>query len=162
MAQLTDDEILHRIIHGDIEPGDGVAALINRETGCFAPDEGQHIDYKLGVDFTDEASIAELARDILGFSNSDGGVLVLGVSDDYHRAETHMPVDFRSAREKLGYFLGTRVNFDMDECTPTIMGATRRLVAVTVRRSAMVYPNLLRKDIQLRAGYRSVRIDRRS
>jgi len=152
MARLTDDEVIHRIIHGDVEATDGVPELIDRQTGCFTPPEGQLIDYKLSVDFGDVASIAELARDILGFSNSDGGVLVLGVADGLQSVESHAAVDFRSARESLGYFLGTRVNFDMDECTPNILGSPRRLVTVTVRKSATVYPNLLRKDIQLRSG----------
>src|SRR5579862_271281 len=153
LAQLTDDEILHRIIHGDIEAADGVAALINRQTGCLAPSEGPLIDYKLLVNFGDTASIAELARDILGFSNAEGGVVVLGVADGLKNIESHVAVDFRVARENLGYFLGTRVNFDMDECTPTVLGSARRLITITVRESASVYPNLLRKDVQLRAGF---------
>jgi hypothetical protein len=152
MAQLADDEILRRIIHGDIDPVDGVANLIDRQSGCFTPQEGQLIDYKLSVDFDDMASVAELARDILGFSNSEGGVLILGVADGAQSVESHVAVDFRSARDKLGFFVGTRVNFDMDECTPTVLGSSRRLITITVRESATVYPNLLRKDIQLRTG----------
>src|SRR5262249_25989570 len=152
MAHLSDDESLHRIVHGDIDPADGVKNLIDRQSGRFTPPEGQLIDYKLSVDFGDIASIAELARDILGFSNSEGGVLVLGVDNGLQSVATHVAVDFRTAREKLGFFLGTRVNFDMDECTPTVSGSPRRLITITVRESATVYPNLLRKDIQLRTS----------
>src|SRR5437016_622900 len=115
MAQLTDDEILHRVIHGDIDAAEGVTALIDRQSGCLTPPEGQLIDYKLLTDFGDMASVAELARDILAFSNSEGGVLVVGVADNSQRVDSHCAVDFRTAREKLGLFLGTRVNFDMDE-----------------------------------------------
>lgn len=157
MAQLSDDEILHRIVHGDVEPAEGIGALIDRQSGCFIPKEGHLIDYKLLVDFDDMASLAELARDILGFSNSEGGVLVLGVDDHLQSVESHVAVNFRTARESLGFFLGTRVNFDMDECTPTVLGSARRLITVVVRRSATVYPNLLRKDIQLRGLIRKVK-----
>jgi len=153
MAQLTDEEILHRIVHGDIEAAEGVAALVNRQTGCFGPPEGQLIDYKLRADFGDTASVGELARDILGFSNSQGGLIILGVADGTRSVETHIPIDSRNARERLGYFLGTRVNFEIDECKPTILGSTRRLIAISVRRSTTVYPNLLREDIQLRSGF---------
>jgi len=97
-----------------LKPLTGVPALIDRETGCFTPPEGQLIDYKLSVNFGDMASVSELARDILGFSNSDGGVLVLGVADGDRSIASHIAVDFRAARDTLGYFLGTRVNFDMD------------------------------------------------
>jgi Schlafen, AlbA_2 len=152
MVQLSGDEILHRIIHGDVEAADGVAALIDRQSGCLIPPEGHLIDYKLKADFDTTSSIAEIARDILGFSNSEGGVLVIGVADISRDIVSHAPVDFRTARERLGVFLGTRVVFDMDECQPTVLGSMRRLIVVTVRRSATVYSNLLRKDIELRAG----------
>lgn len=39
MAQLSDDEILHRIVHGDIDPADGVKNLIDRQSGRFTPPE---------------------------------------------------------------------------------------------------------------------------
>lgn len=152
MAQLSDEEILKRIVHGDIDAADGIAALINRQTGCFTTPEGQLIDYKLSTDFGDDTSVAELARDILGFSNSSGGVLVLGVVDGSGYISSHPAVEFRVARQSLGLFLGTRVNFDMDECNPAVLGSARRLITITVRRAATVYPNLLRKDIQLRSG----------
>lgn len=153
MAQLTDEEILQRIVHGDVDAGDGVAALINRQTGCFTSPEGQLIDYKQSVDFDDWDSVAELSRDILGFSNSTGGVLILGVVDGVRTIESHAPVDFRKGRERLGYFFGTRVDFDMDEFKLTVLGSTQSLIVVTVRKSTTVYPNLLRKDIQLRTGF---------
>lgn len=153
MAQLNDNEILERLIRGDVDPTEGVAALIDRHSGCFTPPEGQHIDYKLNVDFSDAASIAELARDILGFSNATGGVIILGVSDGSQEVQSHDAVEVRIARERLGYFMGTRVNFDIDECKLTLLGSGRRVIAITVRKSITAYPNLLRKDIQLRTGF---------
>lgn len=153
MAQLTDSEILERLVKGDVEPGEGVAALLDRKTGRFGLPEGQHIDYKASADFGDAASVAELARDILGFSNAAGGIILLGVTDGTQDVVSHEKIDFRRSRERLGYYLRTRVNFDVDECNLTVLGSVRRVIVLTVRRSTAVYPNLLRKDIQLRSVF---------
>ncbi|MGB6483619.1 MAG: RNA-binding domain-containing protein [Candidatus Acidiferrales bacterium] len=151
MAQLGDQEILERIVRGDVLLRDGLVALLNRNLGHFAADEGQLLDYKRTINAGQQSSIAELARDILGFSNTNGGLLIVGVDND-KVAVGHEPVDFRALRDALGPFIGTRVDFDLEECPVTIEGQRHRLLGVITRRSQTAYPNQLRKDIELRPG----------
>jgi hypothetical protein len=66
-----------------------VPALIDRKTGAFLPCEGIQLDYKATLDLGRPGSVAETARDILGFSNSQGGLLVLGVDDVWARASRY-------------------------------------------------------------------------
>jgi hypothetical protein len=79
MVQIPDSDILHRIVAGDVSVRDGIPNLIDNKSGTFIPPEGDLLDYKLAINGSQQ-SIAELARDILGFSNTEGGLLVVGVS----------------------------------------------------------------------------------
>ena len=67
-------------------------------------------------------SVGELARDILGFSNREGASSSAGLLT-VHKLVGHRTVNFRTARETLGLFLGTRVNFDLDECRVSVQGS---------------------------------------
>jgi predicted HTH transcriptional regulator len=148
VVQLTDGDILRRLIAGDVSADGAVPALHDRQSGQFRPAEGQLLDYKEVIRLDEKASVAELARDILGFSNSEGGLLIIGVADD-RRVLGHDSVDFRGLRNALGVFVGTRVDFDLEEVIATISGHVYRFIAVVARRSQTPYPNLLRKDIEL-------------
>lgn len=48
--------------------------------------ENEHWDYKEAQNLSSDVSIARLARDLLGFHNAEGGVLIIGVTDEYHVA----------------------------------------------------------------------------
>jgi hypothetical protein len=95
MVQLGDDDILSRIVAGEVPPEDGIAALFDRRLGWFTAKEGRLLDYKQAIDVGSSSSVAELGRDILGFSNTDGGILVIGVDDD-KTLSGHERVGFRS------------------------------------------------------------------
>jgi hypothetical protein len=151
VVQLSDDDILNRIISSEITLAKGIAALCDRDSGRFRPPEGQLHDYKEIIRVEQISSMAEIARDILAFSNSDGGLLIAGVRDD-RMPVGHTPVDFRRVRDALGIFMGTRVDFDLEEVLVTVRGKTYRLLAVLVRRSRTAYPSLLRKDIEIGSG----------
>ncbi|HLW53997.1 MAG TPA: RNA-binding domain-containing protein [Candidatus Angelobacter sp.] len=149
MVQLNDLEILQRIVSGDVEVDRGLADLVDRGSGLFSPPEGELIDYKRSVD---AENVGELARDILGFSNTNGGLLICGVADVDRSIVGHKAVDFQRVRENLGLLLGTRVDFELEQCRLSIRGTVQPVLTVVVRRSSAVYPNLLRKDIVLRPG----------
>jgi len=151
MVHLSDDHILQRLVGGELELAKGIAALCDKDLRRFRPEEGQLHDYKLIIDTERSASVGELARDILGFSNSDGGVLIAGVADD-KTAVGHGKIDFMLLRDALGVFIGTRVDFELEEVIVTLKGKTCSLVVVKVRRSQTAYPNLLRKDIEPEIG----------
>ncbi|HET9742906.1 MAG TPA: ATP-binding protein [Terriglobales bacterium] len=149
---MSYSDVLHRIVVGDLGVRDGVPALVDRATGRFSVDEGRLLDYKLVLNPEQTSSIAEVARDILAFSNTDGGLLLIGVTDQDHAVINHQPIDFRRLRALLGPYIGTRVNFDLEECPVSALGRDNRLIVATVRRSQAAYPNQLRKDIELRPG----------
>lgn len=151
MAQIDDISIIRKVIAGEVPAASGVPAIFDRQRRRFTATEGQLLDYKQTVAVDWDSSVAEVGRDILGFSNSDGGVLLLGVCDDQSLCG-HGKVDFRRLRETLGLFIGTRVDFDIEELTISVAGNPHRLIAIVVRRSVTAYPSQLRRDIQLRSG----------
>jgi hypothetical protein len=149
MAQLLDIDILQRIFSGDVSTKDALAALVDRQTGRILTPEGELLDYKRELNLERSNAVAELARDILGFSNTHGGLLVIGITDD-GTVVGHKRIDFRVMRDGIGPYSGTRVNFDCEEITVTTGGNPYTLLVFTVHRSLSAYPNLLRKDIELR------------
>jgi hypothetical protein len=78
-------------------------------------------------------------------------VLIIGVTDS-REIVGHDSIDGRKLRDALGPYIGTRLTFDLDEIPVSVQGSTRRLVVLHVRRSLNAYPNLLRKDIDLKPG----------
>jgi hypothetical protein len=151
MAQLSDDTILQKIIHGEVKACDGLLELIDRSKGTLTAGEAQLLDFKEKFHPNRAEAVAELARDVLGFSNADGGVLLLGVTDDLS-VIGHERLDPRAVINSLGPYIGTRVDYDIGEITPNIAGAFKIVPFVLVRRSVAAYPTLLRKDIELRSG----------
>lgn len=151
MVQIRDQEIVERIVRGDVFLRDGLAGLLDRKLGHFSADESHILDYKRAIAIGQRNSIAELARDILAFSNTNGGLLIVGVDND-KIVVGHDPVDFRALRDMLGPFMGTRVDFDIEECNVHVADQKQRLIGVITRRSQTAYPNQLRKDIELRPG----------
>ena len=151
MAQVGDGEVLRRLIADEIHVKEGVPALVDRTAGIFLLPEGLHLDYKQQLRIESGSSVAEIARDVLAFSNTEGGLLIIGVADD-RTIFGHNSVDGRKLRDALGPYIGTRVTFDLDEVPVSTQGSSKRLVVLHVRRSLNAYPNLLRKDIDLRPG----------
>lgn len=151
MAQLTADEVLERILAGNIPASNGLLSLVNRDAGRLTVSERKYLDFKETIDPFRSQAIAELARDVLGFSNTEGGILLLGVAND-GRIVGHRRIDPRVVRNNLGPYIGTRVNYEVDELSPVIGGQARIVPFLLVRRSVAGYPTLLRKDIEIRPG----------
>ena len=146
MAPLNLDELLARVLSGDARPADYLLAAADRNSATFQSGEGLHLDFKVSVDPHDEAAAAELARDILGFSNTEGGLIAFGVSD-VGEVVGAPRLDSRVVHAVLGPYLGTRVDFEVGEATPVVRGYQRTLPYVLVRRALTSYPNLIRKDV---------------
>ena len=149
MAQLTDIGILRRLIEGEVATVVGVTALFDRDTMRFVPEEGKLLDYKQRLSVEDSRSVAEMGRDVLAFSNTEGGILLLGV-DKEKTLIGHAAIDYRRLRGVFGAYIGTRVDYDVEEIPLSVSGKPYRVIAIVVRRSQTVYPNQLRKDIELR------------
>jgi hypothetical protein len=148
MAQLDPDELILRAVHGDANAADCVLAVLDRTTARVTVAEGQYIDFKEQTPFTAESSVAELVRDVLAFSNGDGGIILIGVTDT-RDIVGHTPIDPRFLRERLGLYMGTRLDFETVNIRPVIRGRPTILPILIVRRSTGAYPNLLRRDIAL-------------
>jgi hypothetical protein len=150
MAQVALDDIIARIVKCEVSIADGIPALLNRQTGTFMPEEGLQLDYKSRLDPANTAAIAEISRDILGFSNSQGGIILLGVNDADHRPSNQPSLDVRKLREAFGQYIGTRVTFDTERVPVPCQGRTELLYVIQIGRSSNTYPTLLRKDIEIR------------
>jgi hypothetical protein len=147
MAQRSWDDILRSAIDGEAPVADVLRALFDRSSGVAAVLEGTTLDFKVRLDPNDSASAGEIARDILAFSNTEGGLLVGGV-DDTRRAVGHTSLDVRQFRQSLGPYLGTRVDYDYSEAGIAVGGREVRIIALLVPRSKASTPALLRKLIQ--------------
>jgi hypothetical protein len=73
--------------------------------------ETTYWDYKETQDLKSDMAVARLARDILGFHNTDGGAIIIGVSDDFRimGVSPSQTLDTKRLRDLLGKFIGTDV-----------------------------------------------------
>lgn len=149
MAQRELVDVLRLGLIGERELRDVVPTLFDRTTGTAHLSEGPLIDFKLRIDLDSEAALAELARDIMAFSNTEGGLIVAGVNDQ-RQAIGHEAVDTRRMRQGLGPFMGTRVDHDCQSVSVTVRGNQLSLVAIAIPRSKAASPTLLRKSIEQR------------
>jgi hypothetical protein len=101
VAQLSEGEILRRIVAEEINVKDGIPTFVDRTSGQFRLREGLYLDFKEQLRLETTASVAEIARDILAFSNTEGGLLLIGVADN-GKVIGHEPVDTGKLRASLG------------------------------------------------------------
>lgn len=68
-----------------------IESLINNEV-----EENIHLDYKAsGALDKDDKKRTEITKDVSAFANSDGGIIVYGVSEEDHRPKEISPIDGR-------------------------------------------------------------------
>lgn len=148
MAQLSNEETVAKALSGGLEVARAIRGLVDRETGLIKIREGQLIDFKERIDMNSACSIQELAKDLLGFSNTAGGLLLVGVTDE-GKIAGHNALDSRQLRHLVGPYVGTRVSFAVGVCDVGAQGATFIVPFLLVQRAATAGPNLLRKDIEM-------------
>lgn len=78
---------------------------------CRVRDEGQYWDFKQLVELRSPVEKAELARDVLAFSNWRGGALIYGITDDYKvvGVPKSSVIDTASLREKIQQYTGSEI-----------------------------------------------------
>jgi len=133
-------------------PPDYISAVVDRIGGQFEDQESKYMDFKEIFSTSDERSVGELARDILAFSNTSGGILIGGVTDE-GKVIGHAPIDYRGLRERLGPFLGTFVDYEIGATSVNVSGHEVSVPYIFVPRSIRSHPNFLRKDIPLRGNF---------
>lgn len=86
---------------------EAVLVLPNR-TQVYQKDETEYWDFKEDIDLESPLKIALLAKWLLGFHNAKGGVIIFGVSDDFHIPGVHeskLPDTIR-LRQKIERYVG--------------------------------------------------------
>lgn len=148
MAQLTNNDVLLKVISRDLSDQVAIRGLVNRDTGRVEVEEGPLIDFKQRCDMSSPQSVQEIARDILGFSNSSGGLLLFGVKDD-REILGHNPLEPRGFREAVGRYIGTRLSYRVGSCDVAARGKSYLLAFVIVERASTAAPNLLQRDMEV-------------
>jgi hypothetical protein len=79
------------------------ALLSENRTQILHHDEGDYWDYKEELNLDNPIETARFVKDVLGFHNAKGGVLIVGVTDDY-RVAGIAPSQTRDTYELQGKF----------------------------------------------------------
>lgn len=151
MAQLEPEDLLRKAISGENPIGDTIRALVDRDKARMRIEEGRLVDFKLAIDLAQPSGVGELAKDILGFSNANGGILLFGVSDDGSLRGSPL-LDGEKIRLLVGPYIGTRILYEVGQTALNINGVDRLLPFIMVRRTTAAYPGLLRHDVETRRG----------
>jgi tetratricopeptide (TPR) repeat protein len=92
------------------------ALLDNSKTRVLKRTETEYWDYKEYIDLSNPVEAAKIAKDILGFHNAKGGVLIVGISDDFR--VVGMPksqvLDTKILHDKLTSYTGRGVSLFQD------------------------------------------------
>ncbi|MEK6279361.1 MAG: RNA-binding domain-containing protein [Acidobacteriota bacterium] len=85
--------------------------LSHNRTQLLHKDESDYWDYKEQLRLDTPSEIARLAKDVLAFHNSKGGVLIVGVDDDYRVTGIPRPyvIDTYKIKEKLQKYTGPNI-----------------------------------------------------
>jgi len=80
-------------------------------TQVLQRDETMYWDYKSEINLRNPVDVAKLAKDVLGFHNARGGVIIIGVTEDYRvvGVSESQICDTKALREKLRKYTGTNV-----------------------------------------------------
>lgn len=119
------------------------SALLNyNRTQAERSDETDYWDYKELIDFDNPVGVARLAKDVLGFHNARGGMLVVGVTDKFRApgVSDSQILDSAVLRAKLRKFTGGSVQLFTDQ-TPVASGRKLWLIFVPRRTGQPVAVN---------------------
>ncbi|MCU1253666.1 MAG: hypothetical protein JWQ49_6695 [Edaphobacter sp.] len=152
MPYLEAPEVLKRVLEGSVTASEGLVSLVDRSNGTLALPEGLHLDYKAQIDHSSLSAIGECSRDILGFSNAEGGAIVIGF-DDSGRFRWPANMDIHRLHDQLGPFIGTRVTYEIGGLELQIGGRQFSAGYIRAPRNEASYPHLLRKDIVQDSGF---------
>ncbi len=85
--------------------------LLDNKKKVRHKDETEYWDYKEDIDLNNPVELAKLAKRVLGFYNSKGGVLIYGVNDDYFVTGIHKNkvCDTVRVNSKLKKYIGNDI-----------------------------------------------------
>jgi len=101
---------------GHMDPALPVALLTPHRNKAQNRTEGLYWDYKESLSLTDRFKIAEFAKDILAFHNTNGGLVVVGINNEYvARGLPHSAIlDTVQLRDKIRLYVGSSVEIFQD------------------------------------------------
>ncbi len=152
MASPDPEDLLKMALRDEAPAAQVVASLIDRDAGKVRLPEGPHIDFKQMLDLDEDRPLGGVGKDILGFSNSEGGLIVVGVVDGTGEVVGHGLLDPAKLRERVWPWIGTQVDFSVGNTQINIQGKTHSLGYIFVKRTSHTTPGLLRKHVELRPG----------
>ena len=151
MAQREPRTLIQDSLSGTADVCAVLNSLFDRLTGQCVVSEGRLIDFKRSIDLQPQGA-AEIARDVLGYANTEGGWLVIGVDDSGHVVGT-APIDIKTLRSAIGPYVGTRVIHECYNCTIHVRGTEMQVTVVAVPKSTAPQPFLLRRTIEEKGGF---------
>jgi hypothetical protein len=111
--------IVQSLKNGEMTSSLAGALLSRNRTQVLRRDETQYWDYKERIDLDNPIEVARIAKDVLGFYNAKGGVLIVGVTDDFRVVgipESNI-ADTNILRAKLRKYIGSDVPIFQDSVT---------------------------------------------
>jgi predicted HTH transcriptional regulator len=96
---------------GEADPNIVEALLEPTRTKLRHRQENQFWDYKQQVNWENRVEAARFAKHVLAFHNAGGGLIVIGIKNDYSVAGIHKRelLDSARLRDKLKHYIGSRV-----------------------------------------------------
>jgi hypothetical protein len=104
--------IIQSLRRGQMHPDLPSALLTQERNKVRVRGEDRHWDYKEKLSLADAYAVAEFAKDVLAFHNTDGGVIIVGVTDKYaaNGISAASILDKKLLRDKLVRYCGSSVD----------------------------------------------------
>ena len=104
--------IVQSLRAGQMHPDLPAALLTQERNKVRVRGEDRHWDYKEKLNLIDAYAIAEFAKDLLAFHNTDGGVIIVGVTDKYaaHGVPSSSILEKKLLRDKLERYCGRELD----------------------------------------------------
>ena len=108
--------IVQSLRMGQMHPDLAAALLTQQRNKVRVRGEDRYWDYKEELNLADAYAVAEFAKDILAFHNTDGGVIIVGVTDKYaaNGITSSSILDKKHLRDKLKRYCGRELDLFQD------------------------------------------------
>jgi hypothetical protein len=137
-----------------MDPGLPGALLNPARNRALNRAESRYWDYKVELHLTDPYRIAEFAKDVLAFHNTEGGLIIVGIADSYAvlGVSENTILDASKLRDKIMRFAGPSVDVFQD----SIEIIDHRYIWLIFVRKYVNAPQSVERDGPIGAGGRHV------
>jgi hypothetical protein len=112
--------ILKSLRLGHMDPELPAGLLTSARNKARNRTENRYWDYKEKLTLDDPYQVAEFAKDVLAFHNTEGGVIIVGIADEYTAkgVPASTILDTKTLRDKIRKFLQDIPIFQDSTCIP--------------------------------------------